>query len=830
MSDQSLNVSHLYLAKLTKEQVKEKFANDPNLNKILTIFDKINGLDGKNDDALSEIDLHRMSSLKYGKWPNGDPKLTFLHSKFDDKVTDYELEQYMQEAKTFYGDDIEIEDYRKFLGFVAANGNEVYAKKVEELSKKLGMSKELVEKFGIGMVEEYKKVEKDGKVYYERKADGFTELCDENGNRLQLKEDESSIIGYEGFEQVTDYDENGETSVSYTNHKTNERIKFEYGKTPDDKSYKLHIKDDVAVRQSHIHSEDDPYWKNMQLEEIVFNAGKPDSTKVSFKYDENNKLTGIEIRDNSSGVNTPQGFMTDGDALLANIPKETSIDDSTVKSIQQMIDGGARYGEDFDLKIVDGKLQIVPKIQNKTSDEVPELRGDAFNKYKDLIGEGVHSGEDFDVEYDENGNFRYHLKNNQAKGYDAEYRSEVYDKDGNFISSLTVKDGKVIKESVNNGERQAAEMSFDDAFMQLVTEKNFAVAGEILGNEDILSGGYNIYPAAEKYKQITGRELIGDVFDALQNAKDETSAAGMKNLLLKLQPHLGYYENSKEDVIANYYEGYNQFKEILNFDPKKSQIADMLPKIQRIQNGENSFTETINKDSYDVRIEEGQIVISKNSEQPKILDVSNLPEDYVKNVFSKVNSVVFYDMASSGVKIKLNDQMNSDSSDGATNGFYTPRNGGVIILDPNALVGARAIKTIVHESGHMCDHIDDKANAIKYLKEMLKDPCAMFGMDKPMTMEEVIKEQGTLQPVSMTDEKFNEIFTKELEEYSKNPPNINDNVKYALKSKMEFFAEAYTLLNTGNCRSEYVIAKYFPESLKRVKELIDLNRAFKENK
>ncbi len=623
----------------------------------------------------------------------------------------------------------------------------------------------------------------------------------------------------------------GETSCTYTNRETNECIRFDYGKTENDKSYKLHIKDGVAVRQSHMPSEDDMYWRNMQLEDIVFNAGTPDSTKVSFKYDENNKLTGIDIKDNTPEDDTPRGVMTDGEVYLTLVPQKTSVDEATVKAIQQMIDGGARYGEDFDLKIVDGKLQVVPKIQNETGQEAPPLKGDAFDKYKDLVGEGVHVGEDFDVEYDENGNSRYHLKNNQAKGFDAEYRSEVYDKDGNFVSSLTVQNGQVIKESMVNGQKQIEKMPFDDAFMQLITEKNFSIAGKILGADDILSGGYNIYPAAEKYKHMTGRELIGDVYDAMQNAKDDKTVSGMRNLLAKLQPQGAPRGDTKEAIIENYYEGYEQFKEILAFDPQKSQIADLLPKIQRIQNGENFFSETVNNDKFDVNITKNKITISKNGQEAKTIDVSELPEDYVKKVFSKVNSTVLYDIASSGTKVKLNDKMSEETKcfGSTTNGLYTNKDGGIIVLDPNALIGERAIKTIAHEVGHMCDHIDDKDNAIKFLKEEMKDPMATFNRDKPLTIQEMLDKRGTLQPVSAVDEKFNEVFKAELENFRKNPPNVNENAKYALTSNLEFFAEAYALLNTGSSKSEYVIANYFPKTLARVKELMEQNRALREN-
>ena len=162
-------------------------------------------------------------------------------------------------------------------------------------------------------------------------------------------------------------------------------------------------------------------------------------------------------------------------------------------------------------------------------------------------------------------------------------------------------------------------MSFDDAFMQLITEKNFAVAGEILGKDDVLSGGYNIYPAAEKYKQLTGKELIGDVFDAIQSETDKNKLAGMRNLMGKLQPQGAGFGDTKEDFIKNYYDGYNQFKDVLNFDPKNSQIADKLPKIQRTSKGTNAYTETVNNDSFDVQFNNGQITVSKTEQNQKQL-------------------------------------------------------------------------------------------------------------------------------------------------------------------------------------------------------------------
>ena len=821
-----IDIHHISSAKISRADIEKQFAGDKRLDKILLIFDKLNAFDKKEGDTLSSLDITNMQGLTiYHNKNKEDYTHASLDNNHDDKITDYELNLYFSQAKEFYGDEIEIEDFRKFLGFVASKGDAAYSKRLEEASNNLGMSKELIQRLGgPSFAEEYKQIERNGQICYERTIDGYTELRDQNGKLLERRETASSIIGYEGCEEINTYNEKGETSTTYINHKTGEQTKFQYAQNPEEKSYKMHIKDGVATKQSLIDE------KNSQLENIVFNAGRPDSTSVAFKYDENNQLTGIDIKDNSLEEDKPRGFITDGDIYLTHVPKKTTVDNATVEALKQMIDGGARYGEDFDLKIEDGKLKIVPKIKNETGKETPELKGAAMEKYKDLVGKGIHATEDFDVEYDKDGNFRYHLKNNQAKGYDADYRSEVYDKDGNFVSSLTVKGGEIIRETMVNGQKQTTKMPFDEAFMQLLTEKNFAVAGEILGKDDVLSGGYNIYPAAEKYKELTGRELIGDVYDAIHTVgQDDKNMDGVYNLMAKLQPHWPGFGDTKEDFIKNYYDGYNQFKEVLNFDPKNSPIADMLPKISRTQTGSNSYTETVNNDSFAVQFNNGQITVSKNGATAKSIDISHLPDNYVKNVLSQVPSVVLYDIASSGTKLTLNDSMNDNSMGGTTNGYYMPADGGgIIVLDPNALIGERAVKTIVHEAGHMCDHIDDKDNAIKAIKEQLKSPTADFGRDKPLTVQELLDNQGTFQGVSPADEKLHELFDKEYANYRKNPPQVNSNATYATESPMEFFAESYALLNMGTCKSEYVIANYFPETLARVKEIMEANRAHRE--
>ena len=816
-----LNIQHLGLGKISKADLEKRFANDSRLDKILLIFDKINSLDGKNDENLSEIDILEMSGLRYSEDSYGLNKYASLDNSHDEKVTDYELESYFNDAKEFYGEDILLDDYKKFLKYAANKGDESYEKKLDEVSSSTGMSKELIEKLGGAFIaSKYNPVIKNNIKYYERTADGFTELRDETGNLVEWREKESCNCDYLGCEQVTTFDEKRVASETYINNQTGEQTMFQYAKSPDEKSYKMHLKDGVAVKQST--GDGEHKWKDMKLEEIVFGAGTPDTTNISFKYDENNKLSGIEINDTTNN-HVPKAIVIDGRSFTVPVQAQTSMSNKTTESLQKMLDGGARYGEDFDLKVENGELKIVPKIKNETGDETPELKGEAFDKYKELVSKGIHAGEDFEVEYDKNGNFRYSYKNNQAKEFDAEYKTEIYDKEGNLISSLTVKNGEIIREQRTENGIETFTTSFDDVFIQLLMEKNFSIAGEILGQDDILSGGYNIYPMAEEYKQITRRELVADAYDEQKNNPNK----GVVNLIEKLLPQGGYY-STKDEAVKIYQDGYEQFKDILQFNPYNSQVAGLLPKITRITHNTNSYTEQINNDKYDVNFSNGEVSITKNGEQIGKLNVSKIPLNYIKNLLLQTPATVLADMVKSGVEIKLNDSLEDSIATRGSNGFYKAVGKGQITLDPNALIGNRAIKTIVHESGHMCDHIDNRENAIKAIKEMLKDPFIHLGSDKAITVNDLLESRGTLQPVSIHDEKLKECFEKEYVKYRKNPPNINENAKYALTSMLEFFAESYTLLNLGSCKSEYILANYFPESLERVKEIIEDNRAYRK--
>ena len=840
-----------HLAKITREEVKHKFANDPRLNQILSVFDAIdkygNNPRTQKDGALEPQDIEGCSSklVHYAA----------LDANSDNKVNEYELSAFFNDYKgsdsliLSFDEAAEPGDLAKILRLMSDKGQIEYAKKMEEkervyneVAEKLDFPIEVVRKFDITEGSDlscYSKISRDGKTLYQMKSGDYESgnyavIRDENGKIIEIiesgprDEDGNGWIGYgdpnknKTYDQcITKYDSEGEAiGETYIDKTTGNIAKWHFDESTNT-HYDEYLEDGIATQYSSKRN-DDGSWTPDRFEGVVFNAGKADSTQISFKYGENNEFLGLDIKENTPEDDRPRGFITDGEVYLTHIPKKpTTVDTSTIEIIKQMMDGGARYGEDFDLKIEDGKLKVVPKIHTKKGETAPELQGEAFDKYKDLVAKGIHQGEDFEVTYDKNGNFRYNLMNNQAREFGASYKTEVYDKEGNFIYALSVVNGEIIKESVVDGKKQTNRMSFDEGFLQLLLEGDFESASELLGDKNVIEGGYNIYVPAMKYKELTGRELMADVFNAAN------SNVNCGNLLSKLYPPGAFIADTPEEAVKYFYEGYEECKPIIEFDPYKSQVAHMLPRIERNNISENEFNERVNENSFNVKISDTQITVSKNNAKALSIDISAFPVNYVNTTLKQVNAAVLYDIAATGTRLVLKDDINPDPIYGTINGYFAPADN-CIYLDPNATIGDRAIMVITHESGHMCEFIDDKDNAIKAIKEQIKQKIIQKGNERPYTMEELLQKHSTFQAAASHDEKLKELFKKELANYEQNRPKININGEYALTDIKEFFAEAYCLLNTGTGKCAYIIANYFPETLARAKELMEECRAFKD--
>ena len=771
------NVSHVRSAKITKESLTKAFEHSKRLNAMLTIFDAVNTFDDgieveENPNKLSSFGLQAFSN----RMDNGK----------DGFVNDWELDNYIKLYGDRFTNEVTKDDIKEFLDFANKNGqiiDEDYAKRKstvnEKIAKKLGVPKIAIDKItnrlAIGedawqlkvITQNGKRLikatfdEKNHRIYdlqgnlLEEMGDGYSGVSSEFGDLGEIGDEFTNIAKYKNGEVVSD---------TYINETTGELIRYE-----GNSEYRL--KDGVGIKRS--------VDKNnkVKIDELVFDNGEKGKTKLELKYDKEGNLSGLDIKDEKEQNPEPiiKGYGNDYWSYREILQKSDKsenkvITEQTMKMIKDLLDNGAKYGQDFDLEVKDGKINVKPKIKNETGKPTPELKGEALEQYKHLVTNNAHANEDFEVEYDEDGNFKYNYLNNQAREFGVDYKSEKYDKNGNKIYSMTVQNGIVTEEKMVNGQMQKTTTPLDDKLLDMCLKGDFAGASKLLG-PGIMNGGYNFYKLADKYKEQTGRELVLDAFHSDQpNAKS----------LCRRMTNGAFTEDTNEEwLMKNYNRVKADFEKITNFDAYKSPVADMLPRIQRTQTDKTHFTETFNGKTYNVTVGEKQITVSLNGQSYNI-DTSHSSKEYTQNVLSKLNAQVLYDMAISKINLRFDEKMEY------AHGEYKYEDN-TIYIDPNSTVSARMLQMISHEAGHMMDWIHDRDAAINMVKESLKDPLANMGRNKPITVDEVLKANGDFASVSRGDNVLKQLYYEELSAFEKANVQVDSEAKYCANGRVFCF-------------------------------------------
>ena len=152
------------------------------------------------------------------------------------------------------------------------------------------------------------------------------------------------------------------------------------------------------------------------------------------------------------------------------------------------------------------------------------------------------------------------------------------------------------------------------------------------------------------------------------------------------------------------------------------------------------------------------------------------------NVLSEIGADILYDLATENPKIRVRDVED--------NGAYaaTNDNGEYIVLDRDNSIDS---VTFIHELGHIIDHTYNSN------KE------EGFSSDNPDFQD----------AFNIGVSRFNADGNKQHKE--------RNTSTYCTWNTLEFFAECYEYIMTGNCASSNVITKYFPEALELTKQYID---------
>ena len=232
---------------------------------------------------------------------------------------------------------------------------------------------------------------------------------------------------------------------------------------------------------------------------------------------------------------------------------------------------------------------------------------------------------------------------------------------------------------------------------------------------------------------------------------------------------------------------------------------------------------------------DGEILTIKNQKTGKVskIDFTKLLSDcneweyarLKKLITENIPGEVLEDMSVELTKINVASDMNllKDNPDFEAAGVYHSKDDSICLtsleiysisaadfITEDTIIKA-FVDTIVHETGHALDY------------------------------------NGYLYNSPSSEGKFKEIFEKELENYKKSGKaqfeykqefrettefkdgKIDSNTAYATANVHEMFAECYTLLMTGDNQSKDHILKYFPETLKAAKALLQEIRQKSDN-
>lgn len=235
-------------------------------------------------------------------------------------------------------------------------------------------------------------------------------------------------------------------------------------------------------------------------------------------------------------------------------------------------------------------------------------------------------------------------------------------------------------------------------------------------------------------------------------------------------------------------------------------------------------------------MENNSLKIKKGNQEELSINVSNLKQKFVQKVLMQVNARTLYHIAEKKTVIKYSKLPNGQ------NGEYEPKTNTLHLSKQISNIDEFK-RVIVHESGHMFDSKDDKNLATEVIKDMIKTDPKLNSTGA--SMDKLLKEYGTRQLSSrLNNELINTINMEMQKAFNINIsiPKLGDspfiamgiknhimdnymqtdvNKLYALESVEEFFAEAYSLIVSGNCKSAELLLTYFPESLKLIKQIIE---------
>jgi len=784
---------HFLFYNLKRNDVQANFGDNETFNCIFDHFDKLdsnadNSIDAKKlfgnvnsrliynfatfqkannqpENNLSEMDKEYMAAMGVIEFEEGE----FA-------IDDEKIAKYIDEHPDLKG--VSTDDFKNFFNALIKTNTKISEEedakyKKQQYEKYPNIPKNIAEKLLLENNEQVKVINKNGKKYYE--------ITDNEGNYRRLNSD-GNVVAYKS--EVTAMGESSEyfntlgaaeEMLLFSDDGQEIGAQYKYGNGVTDYiDYQNNTTRRRMGKTTALYT-----GENNRLDSLSVNKGLMNETKLECSYDKDGNITDIKMTQKALAP------LKNSDGLALEVDTPIKMSDEEKNNLKNLINGGAKFGEDFSLEL-DGnnKLTINPLIANESEEEMPPIPQNIKNEVLNLAKQGLRNNRDYTIKYKKDGTFEIDFNTAKGRNYASEDTKITYSKDGNTKTTTSITGDTIQTKVEKHGVKNAISQKRNDAFLERLLYGDFEGATKLFGDISNPGRDFNQYNLFKEYEKLTNHKIIDDVFKAYDNGKITPETIG------KLLPSTSFYVTHKafttgekrteyEELARKAFE--HQMKkidEISNFDVSKSQIANLIPENKKEKISDTQYTETSNGATFKVTQGKDNITIAKDG-KTYTLDLKGVNANIQKLLFN-CDANIIYRLASQNTKVNIySNTGKTGRNDDSVNGFYDPKENS-INLNSETLSGKVMQRTIAHETGH------------SFQQYLTDDIVAVF-----------------------KEERQNWQNSDEM--------NKNGDSAYCTTHIYEMVAESYALLTTGTAKSEYTLAKHFPKTFAMVKQMIEEN-------
>lgn len=764
----------MLFCKINSEDLYKKLGDNEKTN---CIFNHLDSLDNKQDGEINsskafEPDKKFIQSL-IGEVHTGED-IGGMVGDLKYVIDDEKLEKYIKSHEDLKA--ITKEDFKKALNtIIEINEQKEHEEYEKQQADRIAAHSDLPKEIAtlVDVNQKVKATQQNGKTYFEVTDDkGLYKKINENGYVVAYKSeilstsenpDKYNTLGEAEQMELFSEENEGENIGDILRYKKNGVVDYN---------------DFVNNQSKRKMGKTEFNYKEDRLENISINNGLPNQTKLECEYDENGSIKDFKMTQKREFI------IANTDGLAMDIDSPIKMDTKTKETLTNLMNGGAKFGEDFAINMENNEIKIDPIIQNDTTETMPPVPKSVQNEVLNLAQKGFRNNRDYTVKYNEDGSFEINFETAKGRNFENEDKKIFYSKDGKtkITQSLSGDEIKTVIE--DNSSKSINTQNRRDAFLEKLLASDFKAADKALGDIRYQGSDFEFFSLCKQYQEITGKELMSEIFKAY----DKQNIG--KNFIQKLVPNggvtlIGNLTKEKKDaiykesVMQQFNENLVMYNQINSFDIKKSEIGDLIFKKQKEEISDNQYVQNSNETQYKLTKNENSITVEKDGKNYN-LDLKGLNEN-VKNMIFKSDANTLYRLASQKTKLELY------SNRGATGYINDDINGQLYSYENKITLNEETMslnimrRTLAHETGHTF-----------YVTTTPKN------------------------------EELETSFTEELEKFeNSDEPFKEGDHSYCAANVYEMVAESYTLLTEGHSKSEYTIAKHFPKTFAIAKKMIE---------